>query len=133
MCLTGGTIGKIIKVGKVDEPLVQNYRVGHFSSLNSQIKNDFIFWFMSSQFLISQIFYEIRENGQPNIGIEDFRKMKLTIPPINEQQEIVEYLDKHTKEIDDLVQLEQKKIELLKEYRQSLISEVITGKIKVVE
>jgi type I restriction enzyme S subunit len=32
-----------------------------------------------------------------------------------------------------LVSMEQKKIELLKEYRQSLISEVITGKIKVVE
>ena len=37
MCLTGGTIGKIIKVGKVSEPLVQNYRVGHFSSLNNKI------------------------------------------------------------------------------------------------
>ena len=37
MCLTGGTIGKIIKVGKVDESLVQNYRVGHFSPLNNNI------------------------------------------------------------------------------------------------
>lgn len=49
-----------------------------------------------------------------------------------EQENIFEYLDKHTKEIDDLVSMEQKKIELLKEYRQSLISEVITGKIKVI-
>lgn len=133
MCLTGGTIGKIIKVGNVNEPLVQNYRVGHFSPLNQQVKNGFIFWFMSSQFLTSQIFYEIRENGQPNIGIEDFRKMKILIPTIQEQQEIVEYLDKYTKEIDDLISMEQKKIELLKEYRQSLISEVITGKIKVID
>lgn len=132
MCLTGGTISKIIKVGNVNEPLVQNYRVGHFSPLNKQVKNEFIFWFMSSQFLTSQIFYEIRENGQPNIGIEDFRKMKIFIPTIQEQQEIVEYLNKQTKEIDDLVSMEQNKIELLKEYRQSLISEVITGKIKVV-
>jgi type I restriction enzyme S subunit len=133
MCLTGGTIGKIIKVGYVNEPLVQNYRVGHFSPLNKVVKNEFIFWFMSSQFLTSQIFYEIRENGQPNIGIEDFRRMKILIPTIQEQEEIVQYLDTHTKEIDDLVSMEQKKIELLKEYRQSLISEVITGKIKVVE
>jgi type I restriction enzyme S subunit len=50
-----------------------------------------------------------------------------------EQNEIFDFLVKHTKEIDDLVQIEQKKIELLKEYRHSLISEVITGKIKVVE
>ena len=51
----------------------------------------------------------------------------------NTKQQIVQHLDKQTKEIDDLVHLEQKKIETLKEYRQSLISEVITGKIKVVE
>jgi type I restriction enzyme, S subunit len=55
------------------------------------------------------------------------------IPNKNEQQQIVQYLDEQTKEIDDLVQLEQKKIELLKEYRQSLISEVVTGKIRVCE
>jgi hypothetical protein len=53
------------------------------------------------------------------------------LPNYKEQQEIVEYLDKQTKDIDDLVSLENKKMELLKEYRQSLISEVITGKIKV--
>jgi type I restriction enzyme S subunit len=51
----------------------------------------------------------------------------------NEQQQIVEYLDKQTEEIDTLIKLEQKKIDTLKEYRQSLISEVVTGKIRVCE
>jgi type I restriction enzyme S subunit len=70
---------------------------------------------------------------QPNIGMGVIENLKLVVPTnIKEQQEIVDYLYKHTKEIDDLVSMEQKKIELLKEYRQSLISEVITGKIKVV-
>lgn len=58
-------------------------------------------------------------------------QVPVLIPPIDEQQQIVEYLDNRTKEIDDLMSLEQKKIEVLKEYRQSLISEVITGKIDV--
>lgn len=132
MCLTGGTIGKIIKVGKVNEPLVQNYRVGHFSPLNDKIINDYVFWFMTSSLTTSQMFSEIRETGQPNIGIEDFGKMKVILPPLSEQIEIVKHLELKTKEIDDLVQLEQKKIDLLKEYRQSLISEVVTGKIKVI-
>jgi type I restriction enzyme S subunit len=70
---------------------------------------------------------------QPNIGMGVIENLKLVVPSnIKEQEEIVEYLDNHTKEIDDLVSMEQNKIELLKEYRQSLISEVITGKIKVV-
>jgi type I restriction enzyme S subunit len=50
---------------------------------------------------------------------------------LEEQVCIVDFLNSKTKEIDDMVQLEQKKIDLLKEYRQSLVSEVVTGKIKV--
>lgn len=68
-----------------------------------------------------------------HIYSKQLRDIQFGLPIIQEQQEIVEYLDKHTKEIDDLVSMEQNKIELLKEYRQSLISEVITGKIKVIE
>lgn len=66
------------------------------------------------------------------IYYKDLSDIEIIVPSIQEQEQIVEYLDKHTKEIDDLVSMEQNKIELLKEYRQSLISEVITGKIKVV-
>jgi type I restriction enzyme, S subunit len=53
-------------------------------------------------------------------------------PPLSEQNEIVSYLDEHTQLIDKTVSIEERRIELLKEYRQSLISEVVTGKIKVV-
>ena len=51
---------------------------------------------------------------------------------ISEQQQIVEYLDEQTQLIDKTISIEEKRIELLKEYRQSLISEVVTGKRKVV-
>ena len=50
----------------------------------------------------------------------------------SEQQQIVEYLDEQTQLIDKTISIEEKRIELLKEYRQSLISEVVTGKRKVV-
>lgn len=69
---------------------------------------------------------------QPNIGMGVIENIKIVTPPLNEQQPIIDFLYSKTKEIDDLVQLEQKKIDLLKEYRQSLISEVVTGKIKVI-
>ena len=49
-----------------------------------------------------------------------------------EQQQIVEYLDEQTELIDKTISIEEKRTELLKEYRQSLISEVVTGKRKVV-
>jgi type I restriction enzyme S subunit len=43
----------------------------------------------------------------------------------------VDYLDEQTAIIDSTITKEEKRIELLKEYRQSLISEVVTGKVKV--
>jgi type I restriction enzyme, S subunit len=52
--------------------------------------------------------------------------------PSNEQQiQIVEYLDEQTQKIDSTIEKETQRIELLKEYRQSLISEVVTGKVDV--
>ena len=69
----------------------------------------------------------------PDLNHGDFNSMRCLIPPLSEQQQIVEYLEKQTEEIDTLIQLEQKKIDTLKEYRQSLISEVVTGKIRVCE
>ena len=50
---------------------------------------------------------------------------------LEEQRQIVEHLNFRTKEIDELISMEENKIDLLKEYRQSLISDVITGKIDV--
>lgn len=52
-------------------------------------------------------------------------------PPIREQQAIVEYLDRETNHIDQTITTVQQSIELLKEYKQSLISHVVTGKVKV--
>ena len=68
-----------------------------------------------------------------HIYAKNIKEIKTPFPPISEQQKIVEYLDTQTKEIDELILLEQKKIVTLKEYRQALISEVVTGKINVIK
>ena len=57
--------------------------------------------------------------------------LKLNLPPLKEQKQIVDYLDQKTEQTNELTSTEQRKIELLKEYRQSLISEAVTGKIDV--
>jgi len=62
----------------------------------------------------------------------DLSRIPHCVPPISEQKQIVQYLDRETELIDKTVSIEHRKIELLKEYKQSLISEVITGKRKVV-
>ena len=50
-------------------------------------------------------------------------------PPLSEQTQISNFLNSKDNQIDELITVEQRKIELLKEYRQSLISDAVTGKI----
>ena len=69
--------------------------------------------------------------GQVSISITNLKEIPITYPPTTEQTQIVAFLDRKTGQIDELLSTEQRKIELLKEYRQSLISEAVTGKIDV--
>lgn len=100
-----------------------------------ELNHKFIHFLLRSKLYIPQykkLSYGVRE-GQWDLRFEDFRELPCLIPPISDQQQIVDYLNKQTKEIETLIQLEEKKIILLKEYRQTLISEVVTGKIRVCE
>ena len=76
---------------------------------------------------------EISAKGEIIVHIypKNFREMRFCCPPLTEQQQIVTFLDQRTKEIDELILIEKRRVDRLKEYRQSLISEVVTGKIKV--
>jgi hypothetical protein len=52
-------------------------------------------------------------------------------PEIKVQDQIVDYLDEENLKIDKLIDFESKRIELLKEYRQSLTSNLVTGKVNI--
>jgi type I restriction enzyme S subunit len=92
----------------------------------------FIYYFMKSEVIGIQTSNQISGGSTPLITQNSIENFIIVLPiTLEEQTDIVEYLDSKTKEINDLVKLEQKKIDLLKEYRQSLITEVVTGKIKV--
>ena len=67
------------------------------------------------------------------ISFNNLKNEELVIPPIEEQKEIVCELNLRTNQIDRLCCVEEQRISLLKEYRQSLISSVVTGKVRVVE
>ena len=68
--------------------------------------------------------------------IPHFTKEKLSgtiipIPPVSEQHAIATYLDTKCSEIDSLIAIKQQKIETLKDYKKSVIYEVVTGKMTV--
>lgn len=98
-----------------------------------KIKPEFLFNMVLNDWFISQVISKSEGVSYPSITSTELVKIKILQPPLPEQEQIVEYIDTHTSEIDKLVSIEQRRIETLKEYRQSLISEVVTGKIRVCE
>ena len=67
----------------------------------------------------------IRE-GQ-NINYTVLKYEHIPVPPIDEQREIVAYLDEKCGKIDAIVEKIETKIERLKQLKRSLINEVVTG------
>jgi type I restriction enzyme, S subunit len=55
------------------------------------------------------------------------------VPPLSEQKVIADYLDTKTTQIDQIIQTLNTQIEKLKELRKTLINDVVTGKIRVIE
>lgn len=71
----------------------------------------------------------IRE-GQ-NINYPLLSNKILPVPPLSEQRAIVSYITERTSKIDLLIEKLNKEIECIKEYKQRLISDVVTGQVKV--
>ena len=61
----------------------------------------------------------------------EMRNIMIPLPPIEEQQEIVEYIDAATTKADKMIVELTNHVESMKEYKQRLIADVVTGKINV--
>ena len=74
---------------------------------------------------------DILDNGKyvtrrMSVSKQDLLSFKVLLPPITEQQRIVNFLDKKCAEIDEMILLQEKIIEELKAYKQSIITEAVT-------
>ena len=67
--------------------------------------------------------------AQPKLTKNRLLSVNLPLPPLEEQKTIVEYIEKETAIIDKVIERTEKEIELIKEYKTTLISEVVTGKL----
>lgn len=87
-------------------------------------------------FKINTFIYEMNSyslslrDGKP-ISFDDFGNTYLPVPPIQEQKEIADYLDIKCAEIDEIIKNKKEQVEIIEEYKKSLIYEYVTGKKEV--
>ncbi len=75
--------------------------------------------------------YAVGTRKDPNISQDVVARMKILIPPLDEQKEITDYLDAKCAEIDKLIAKKEQLVKELESYEKSLIYEVVTGKREV--
>ncbi|MFG3112977.1 restriction endonuclease subunit S [Streptomyces sp. NPDC048197] len=65
------------------------------------------------------------------LALDDIRALRVAVPPLDDQRQIVKHLNRETCRIDTLIAESERLIELSKERRAALISAAVTGQIKV--
>lgn len=77
---------------------------------------------------LGQAYIDVTKGGTtiPTISQEKIGNYSFPFPPFSEQQKIADYLDKVCGEIDEMIALQEKMIEELKAYKQSVITEAVT-------
>ena len=80
---------------------------------------------------IHKYFYSLGSGIRQNLNFAGLRDIKVSLPPIEEQQTIVDYINSKTAKINGLITALSAQIEKLKEYKQRLIADAVTGQIDV--
>ena len=86
----------------------------------------YIYFYLLSTLFKSQVEFNWSFGTQQNIGMGVIERIKVILPPLSEQQQIVEVLDKKTAQLDKVKSLLEEQIQKLKDYRSSLIYETVT-------
>ena len=75
---------------------------------------------------LCKVFYGMGEGVRQGMNYGDLRKLLILLPSLSEQQKIASFLDRKCAEIDEMIALQEKIIEELKAYKQSVITEAVT-------
>ncbi|MCH3995627.1 MAG: restriction endonuclease subunit S [Prevotella sp.] len=127
----GGDIGKVCLWKKQNYECYLQNSVQKITPNKNKIDSNYLQFLL---FVISKSGYFWSIVSQISIAHLTKEKLSCTpilVPPLSEQQSIADYLDDKCEKIDSVVTKSQRKIDLLKEYKTALISEVVTGKRKV--
>lgn len=81
---------------------------------------------------VKKVFYNMGNGVRQGLNYGEFAKLMVYYPPLDEQQEIADYLDNKCAAIEQIIADKKSQIETLDGYKKSLIYEYVTGKKEVV-
>ena len=128
---TEAPLGEVAQVKNPHIALAQ--RIILFKSNEVYIIDNYLKYHFLSRFGQSELLSNATGSTARGIKASRLKATRILIPSLEEQEEIADYLDQETNRIDNLIDKTKEQIANLKEYKQALISNAVTGKIKVTE
>ena len=128
---SGATVGKTFYYkGEYGLACFAGYMI-RLSADSSKISGRFIYYYTLSKAYAEWTKMIFIQATIQNISAEKYSDLQIPLPPLFQQDQIISFLDTRCAELDRVVSANNAVIDKLKEYRQSLIYEAVTGKIAV--
>ena len=121
-----GTVGKMAYVDTLPDKASLNSHLLLIRPLQNKFDNRFLFWLMSSSVFSGYTEYAQDGTVMASLSQEKIGNFIAYFPEIAEQQAIADFLDKECAQIDSIAADLEKQIELLQQYKKSLIAETVT-------
>lgn len=113
-----------------NEPIMLSKSVGYINVCNKETKK-YLYYFLQSSLAQNQMTISLAGTTIANLSLATVRNLKICLPSICEQQQIADYLDIKCSEIDALIADKKRQLDILADYKKSLIYEYVTGKKEV--
>lgn len=133
LAIVGATLGKVALVTDLSEDYVTQRSLATFR-INKQIFfNEFFYYFLRSESFQSYLWLNAAFSAQPGVYLGTLQNCSIPLPEMKDQLQIVNQIKEGISVIEILMNKVLLQIKKLKKYRQSIISEAVTGKIDVRE
>lgn len=127
LVIAGATLGRTGIVTEEILPANTNQAVCFIRPEN--VMPEFLLLWMQTNYITSQIWLNATQAAQPNLAMGKISTFYILYPPIEEQEQIVAHIKTETATIDTAITKAEKEIELIREYKEAMISEAVMGNI----
>ena len=91
-----------------------------------KILPDYLYYYTQSRAFRRQVWVSTVQSTIANVNAERFGNFSIPLPPLEEQQAIVKFLDGRTQKLDALLRVVERQLDKLREYRRALIVSAVT-------
>ena len=126
------TVGRVVRYTLDDDIFATCSNFVQKISLSENIDSDYLFYLFKAMYRlkVNGMYYN-QTTGIQNLKVKEYLNQRVFLPRKEEQIKISSFLNKSCNDIDMAIDNCNKKLSLLRERRQIIITDVVTGKVRI--